>query len=121
MKKNLFKVATCLVVMLVFGKAATAQNSIPTFQNDQEKESWVKAHPEEYKKLLATSETKSNNGSTMGTTVSQPSGQLVNVSGFPAYVNTGNKQKDDDNYAAAKQAWIAAHPDEYKKLTQSPK
>lgn len=122
MKKNLFKVAACLVVMFVFAKTAIAQGSMPAFKNDQEKETWVKAHPEEYKKILAASAaTSKSTGSTMGTTVSQPSGQLVNVAGFPAYVNTGNKQKDDENYMAAKQAWIAAHPEEYKKMTQSPK
>lgn len=120
MKKNLIKVATLFVVMFVFGKSASAQSSMPTFNNDQEKASWVKAHPEEYKKILDNATTKTN-GSTMGTTISQPSGQLVNVSGFPAYINTGNKQKDDDNYTQAKQAWIAAHPEEYKKMTQSPK
>lgn len=119
MKKNLIKIATCTVILFVFGKTAAAQSSMPTFKNDQEKAAWVKTHPTEYKQILANAPT--NSGSTMGTTVSQPSGQLVNASGFPAYVNTGNKEKDDANYMAAKQAWIAAHPEEYKKMTQSPK
>ena len=105
--------------MFAFGKSAVAQ-SMPSFNTAHEKESWVKAHPEEYKKILDNAKTSAT-GSTMGTTVSQPSGQLVDASGFPAYVNTGNKQKDDENYMAAKQAWIASHPEEYKKMTQSPK
>ena len=122
MKKNLIKIATCIAVMFIFGKTAAAQSTMPTFSNDQEKEAWVKAHPEEYKKILATPATTTvSNGSTMGTSDSQPSGQVVKVSGFPAYVNTGNKEKDDANYMAAKQAWIAANPEEYKKMTQSPK
>lgn len=119
MKKNLIKIATCLVVMFIFGKTASAQSSLPTFNNDQEKDAWVKAHPEEYKQILVN--TPKSETPVASSTASQPSGQTVNVAGFPAYVNTGNKQKDDENYMAAKQAWIAAHPEEYKKMTQSPK
>lgn len=121
MKKNFIKICACAFIMFAFGKSAAAQ-SMPSFNNAQEKESWVKAHPEEYKRILDNAAVKTSTaGSTMGTTVSQPSGQLVNAPGFPAYINTGNKQKDDENYIAAKQAWIAANPEEYKKMTQSPK
>jgi hypothetical protein len=112
MKQNILKIGACMLLMLGAGKFASAQ-SMPTFSNDQEKEAWVKAHPAEYKKIASKGATTST-----GTVVqkAQPSGQAVKVAGFPAYVSTGNKQKDDETYAKAKNAWIAAHPAEYKNL-----
>ncbi len=95
--------------------------SIPSFNSCQEKEAWIKANPEEYKQLLNSSAVVAPANTSLETAVSQPSEQIVHVSGFPAYVNTGNKQKDDENYMEAKKAWIAAHPEEYKQMTQSPK
>ncbi|HBF87539.1 MAG TPA: hypothetical protein DDX39_02765 [Bacteroidales bacterium] len=38
--------------------------------------------------------------------------------GFPVYVNTGNKEKDVNEYNVAKEKWISDHPEEYKKLQE---
>jgi hypothetical protein len=35
---------------------------------------------------------------------------------FPKYIDTGNPEQDRANYRKAKNAWIATHPEEYKKL-----
>lgn len=56
-------------------------------------------------------------GSTIGTTTSDQPLQPVTTPGFPVYVNTGDKAKDDAAYAKAKADWIAANPEEYQKMT----
>ena len=37
-------------------------------------------------------------------------------SSFPQHINTGDPALDDANYATAKAAWIAAHPEAYQKM-----
>ncbi|MEO8068574.1 MAG: hypothetical protein ABI599_12835 [Flavobacteriales bacterium] len=39
---------------------------------------------------------------------------------FPAFVDTGSPEQDNQNYNAAKAAWIAAHPAEYQQLLSPP-
>lgn len=38
--------------------------------------------------------------------------------GFPVFVSTGNTELDNQNYQAAKAAWIEAHPDAYQQMLQ---
>jgi hypothetical protein len=38
---------------------------------------------------------------------------------FPVFVKTGNPERDNENYKKAKEAWIQANPEEYKKLNSS--
>jgi hypothetical protein len=46
-----------------------------------------------------------------GTTVT------INIScDFPVFIDTGNSEADDANYAAQKESWIANHPDDYNAL-----
>lgn len=40
--------------------------------------------------------------------------------GFPVYVNTGNPEKDQADYTAAKEKWISENPDHYKKMNSKP-
>lgn len=122
MKKNTIKLIAFTGVMFLVQNVVQAQ-TMPSFKTTQEKEAWIKAHPEEYKKILenttkATPATSTTSSSTMGTTQAQPTGKTVDAKDFPVYVNTGDKQKDDANYAKAKQEWIATHPEEYKKMTE---
>lgn len=103
---------------MLYGQAAQSGGQgntpvVPKFNTEAEKNAWIKEHPQEYQQAQQPATT---NGSTMGTTVSQQPAQPVAVEGFPVYVNTGDKAKDDANYSAAKQAWIAAHPEEYAKM-----
>ena len=39
---------------------------------------------------------------------------------FPTRVDTGDPVGDDQRYAAAKQAWVAAHPQEYRLMLGDP-
>jgi ABC-type nitrate/sulfonate/bicarbonate transport system substrate-binding protein len=99
------------------GISQTAQ--IPQFKTTEEKEAWIKAHPAEYQKMLDASGTNVSTSTTA--TTSATSTATTTDSTFPQYVNTGNKEKDDADYVAAKEAWIAAHPDKYKEMTGQPK
>lgn len=41
----------------------------------------------------------------------------VNIScDFPVFIDTGNPEADDANYAAQKESWIANHSDDYNAL-----
>lgn len=37
--------------------------------------------------------------------------------GFPVYIDTGDRNLDNQNYMAAKAAWVAAHPSDYLRIT----
>ncbi len=94
-----------------------ANASVPVFANDAEKQQWINEHQAQYNLM--------NAGSTqVVTAVTAPTSAPVKVvahadlpAGFPVYVNTGNNDKDNADYMAAKLAWIAAHPKEYADLT----
>lgn len=43
---------------------------------------------------------------------------LPDPNAFPAFVDTGDPEHDNAVYAAAKAAWIAAHPSQYAEMTQ---
>ena len=106
-----------LLLLPLAGKAQ--QNNPPVFNNRAEKDAWIKQHMQ-----------NNNSGNTNGSvntdqkkkeeTKGTPK-QLVNEPGFPQYVDTGNKEKDDANYKAAKDKWIQEHPDRYKQMTTQPK
>ncbi len=38
---------------------------------------------------------------------------------FPVFVKTGNTELDNEKYRKAKEAWIQANPEEYKKMNSS--
>lgn len=41
----------------------------------------------------------------------------INIScDFPVFIDTGNPEADDANYAVQKEAWIANHPEDYDAL-----
>lgn len=50
---------------------------------------------------------------------SQNSNELPD--GFPTYINTGNPEKDREDYKRRKEEWIQSHPEEYKKMMGSQK
>ncbi|HEY6162629.1 MAG TPA: hypothetical protein VI112_15475 [Bacteroidia bacterium] len=116
--KYLFPPLLFTFLLLSFtGKAQ--QNNTPVFNNRAEKDAWIKEHlqnnnPGNNKGNVNTDKNKKEE--TKGT-----SKQLVNEPGFPQYIDTGNKEKDDANYKAAKEKWIQEHPDRYKQMTSQPK
>jgi hypothetical protein len=118
MKHNILKLSACMLILLASAQFATAQRQQTAAGTEQEKPALRR--PAAEVKTEATP-VRTPRDPKMGITVTQPSGQLVNAPGFPAYVNTGNKEKDDAAYAAAKNAWIAAHPAEYKQLKSKKK
>lgn len=46
--------------------------------------------------------------------------QAPNPNAFPKYEDSGNPESDQKRYAEVKKAWIAAHPDEYRKMNETP-
>jgi hypothetical protein len=48
------------------------------------------------------------------TTTTKPTTSITALPGFPVYQNTGNKEQDDANYAAAKRKWKKENPELYK-------
>jgi len=127
MKNKLPKLIAVLAFFLlggmVYGQAGqtVAQKTapaVPTFASAEEKQKWIESHPTEYQQAQQPTTTPT---STMGQTVSVQPTAPVAVAGFPEYVNTGDKAKDDANYAAAKEAWIVSHPDQYQQIGGQPK
>ena len=117
--KHLFIVAVFSLLVKV-GFAQT--NQIPQFNSAQEKEAWIKAHPAEYQKMVdASASNTSTTTATTTTTTSTPAIAPATDPTFPQYVNTGNKEQDDANYKAAKEAWIQANPEKYAVMTGQPK
>jgi len=85
------------------GELRTIQ--VPVFANETERQEWISSHPEEYKFL--TGQYKEEKAS------------VVSNNGFPQFVNTGNLQKDEENYQERKQEWIVNHPEEYKQMIEN--
>ena len=132
MKTRKLKVLFVGLMMFLLCKVGISQTTqVPQFNSTEEKEAWIKAHPKEYQQMLdeaaknATIATTSNPAATSTTATSTATTTTTTTnpvdSTFPQYVNTGNKEKDDADYAAAKEAWIKANPDKYKVMTAQPK
>lgn len=92
-----------LVLSGIFGIALTAQQATNVVQSD---------------KANVKKETVSQN-SLAGNSNTHEGAKLEELPGFPVYVNTGNKELDDANYASAKETWIANNRDLYNRYNQS--
>jgi hypothetical protein len=69
-----------------------------------------------YKNLLPEPGRNTVKGDTLLPAKKKAQIQLVDEPGFPAYFNTGNQQKDDSVYSAAKNKWIQEHPERYREM-----
>lgn len=107
---------------MLYGQSAEAPSqespatTMPTFSTPEEKEKWISEHPAEYAQIQKAA-TEQN--APVQTTNEEPNTTVtehVVPAGFPVYVNTGNKEQDDENYAIAKSKWIAEHPAEYEQM-----
>lgn len=78
---------------------------VPVFENETERQEWIASHPEEYKFLTGQ--------------YKEEKVEAVDSDGFPQFVNTGNPEKDEKIYQERKQAWIIAHPEEYKQMIEN--
>ena len=69
------------------------------------KADWIANHPEEYKNMNKI------NSSIQIT--------MVDLPGFPVYLNTGNTRTDIENYKIAKDKWIIEHQELYNKYLET--
>jgi hypothetical protein len=131
MKKQIVFTAFALVFT---GFMASAQKQGPKFKTQQEKQEWMKKQDpsapstkrttpdtptKEYGPAPTVKPTQVKNTITEQKRTETPKTiQLVNEPGFPPYIMTGNKEKDDANYSAAKDKWIKENPERYKKMNE---
>lgn len=78
---------------------------VPQFANETERQEWILSHPEEYKFLTGQ--------------YKEEKIEAIYSNGFPQFVNTGDPEKDGKIYQERKQAWIIAHPEEYKLMIEN--
>lgn len=126
-----------LVILSVFAVGisyAQKTTEIPVFKTDKEKSEWIQQNPELYnqptkereftsveEKRAFTGEEVKNEGLTIQSTSfhSDPVRERVIVaddSSFPTYISTGNKQLDEETYAAKKAEWVEKNASKYEKM-----
>jgi len=91
--------------------------TVPEFKTKAEKMKWFKANDKSFVDPNTSNfhATKSGNEP-----IREKKNQIgidsSNDQNFPAYINTGNKQLDDDNYKTAKELWIYNNKAKYDKM-----
>ena len=129
-----------LVILSVFAAGisyAQKTTEIPVFKSDKEKSEWINQNPELYnqptneKEFSSVEEKQTFHGTEVredGVVIEQNSFHtdpvrerviVSNDSSFPTYINTGNKQLDDETYAAKKAQWIEQNAAKYERMTNS--
>lgn len=102
------------------------QEELSVPKNDNLKAQWIMAHPDEYKRMGGQIEEKRTQPvMTIDKEGQQGQRKQVHypapeVPGFPAYVNTGNRMVDDENYAVQKQLWISINKSQYDAMNKTP-
>lgn len=92
-------------------------SEIPIFSSEKEKTNWIQEHPEIY------SQQTRDNVDVDHSVKPEPAREKVvkviisNDSSFPTYIETGNKQLDDANYATKKAQWIEGNKAKYKAMS----
>ena len=79
---------------------------VPKFANESERQEWILKHPEEYHFLIGSFKKEGVDS------------QSSLPSDFPKFINTGNPELDNQNYAKQKALWINEHPELYKKMQE---
>lgn len=77
------------------------------FTSPEEKEAWIKAHPEEYKSMSYTPSMDHGTDVPAAPDMRPSADRPV---GFPEYKETGNPEADQAAYAKAKEAYLKSHP-----------
>ena len=127
-----------LVILSVFAAGisyAQKTTEIPVFKSDKEKSEWINQNPELYnqptkeKEFSSVEEKQAFHGIEVredGVVIEHNSFHtdpvrerviVSNDSSFPTYINTGNKQLDDETYAAKKAQWIEQNAAKYEKMS----
>lgn len=128
MKKQLFFTAA-LALLFAAGLSAQSQTAPTKVENKKEvpvtkdpslikkkTNPTAKVRPQPVTTITQPTEQERINAMKTPTTDKTTSTQLVNEPGFPPYINTGDKVKDDANYKAAKIKWISENPERYKQM-----
>lgn len=127
------KLLTLIGVMVLTASWTFAQKVIPMpeFSSDKEKAEWIENNKQEYnilnhstipddlEEIRASEEKRLFLNSIEENKIKDPLKEVTimeNDSGFPKYVITGNKELDDENYRAAKDAWIMVNQEKYNAL-----
>ena len=90
---------------------------IPVFKSDKEKSEWIQQNPELYNQ--PTKEREFTSVEEKRAFNADPIRERVIVSddsSFPTYISTGNKQLDEETYAAKKAEWVEKNAAKYEKM-----
>jgi hypothetical protein len=110
-----------LVILSVFAAGlsyAQKATEIPVFTTEKEKSEWIQKNPEKYNQPLKPMEF--NSKAEKQAFHADPLRERVIVAddtSFPTYINTGDKQLDDETYAAKKAQWIEQNAAKYEKMS----
>lgn len=109
-----------LVILSVFAAGisyAQKTTEIPVFKTDKEKSEWIQQNPELYNQ--PTKEREFTSVEEKRAFNADPIRERVIVSddsSFPTYISTGNKQLDEETYAAKKAEWVEKNAAKYEKM-----
>jgi hypothetical protein len=62
-------------------------------------------------------QTKSLNNGTQKIDRAKKSIVIEGISDYPQFINTGNPEKDNEDFKKRKREWIMAHPEKYKQIS----
>lgn len=62
-------------------------------------------------------QTKSLNNGTQKIDIAKKYIVMEGISDYPQFINTGNIQKDNEDFKTRKLEWINAHPEKYKQIS----
>lgn len=97
---------------------AQKTTEIPVFKSDKEKSEWIQQNPELYnqptkeREFTSVEEKRAFNADPIRERVI-----VADDSSFPTYISTGNKQQDEETYAAKKAEWVEKNAAKYEKMT----
>ena len=129
----------CILTILFFGFDAISQNvGISQDRQDQEKEVRIKNNPDSYIRkggnidaetrvekdkdivnkdfIIHRYNDNNNQNEPLKNKNMNEIKAFPNNNSFPVYVNTGNRQLDNENYYSEKEMWIQNNPTKYQKL-----
>ena len=119
MKKSLV-ILSVLAVSVSYGQKPTEN---PFFSTENEKSGWMEKNPEKYNQLNDVKKEKEmefNSVEEKRAFHADPVRERIIVAedaSFPTYITTGNKQADDETYAAKKAHWIEQNPAKYAEMS----
>jgi len=120
MKKSLV-ILSVFAAGISYGQKST---ETPFFTTEKEKSEWIEKNPEKYNQPKDVKEMEFSSKAEKQAFHADPIRERVIVSddsSFPTYVNTGDKQLDDETYAAKKAQWIEQNAAKYEKMSTAKK